>query len=565
MKFFVFLLIIIAFSCFADSIKIQKVNTKDYPLVDMNFSVYNDSGKAVVIDKNSSSLSLNICAPVDNLKLKRLNSPGYITILLDKSGSMREEMISLKKAVKFFIDLMPNYFYLRLAAFDREYRLLSDFSQDKSALKKSVDSLYSKGATALYDSIFRSVRALSEKKGNSSLIVLTDGMDEEYDGSPRLSKHSLKQLLDFVGKSEVPVFTIALGKKADIDVMKKISKVSNGFFYFCPDSKQLVSLYSMLADNLSKSYNLRFYSPYLVYDGRTISTTLDLITNNKKLSAKKDFKVPNIESSKDFDYRKLESSPFNPHQGVKLIISDALGHPIDGYFQVLVNGQLVEKGKINNGEGEFVLEKHEIKKDFETPLTKVKTPNPRIMKAGRLYIFTTTGSNEFIEMECELSRIGSERKYNFNTTADGKGDIRELNSLPKGKYILSIGDNGQPLIYGEIELRENKPLVLKYSFSRLLVSFDNKELPPALKMGLSINIKDSKTDKYLIKGKRLYFFTGNDSTGYLPPGEYDITITDAIDGDTINLPIPLHFHCLAFGEEQLLANIKANQIEFVKN
>jgi len=561
MRLFFLFLIIFAFNGYSETIKIHEINTKSYPLVDVNFSILDDSGKAIGIDESTSNVDLSLCSPINKYKLDKMISPGYITILLDKSGSMRKQMSSLKKAVKFFIDLMPDRFFLRLAAFDREYRLLNDFSQDKTELKKSVDKLYSKGATALYDSIYRSVDTLSNIKGNSALIVLTDGIDEVYGGSPRLSKHSLKQLLNFLEKTEIPVYTIALGDKADKDIMKKISKFSNGFFYFCPGSKELVSLYSMLADNLYKEYNLRFYSPYLVYDGRKLKMGLGINTNSGYFKSTKKFAVPNLESSEGFDYKRLEPSKFNPRQGVKMIISDAAGHPIDGYFQVLVNGQLVEKGKIKKGEGEFVLENHKIKRDFESVITQQMTPKPELMKAGRVYIFTTTGTNEFIDLECELQRIGSERKIHFNTTADGKGDSNMLESLPKGKYILSIGDNGQPLIYGELSLQKNRPLILKYRFSRLFVSFDKKELSPALKMGLSINIRNSKSHKFLMKGKRLYFFTGNDSTGYLPPGEYDITITDAIDGDSIELPAPLHFHCIAFGEEDLVANIKPEQVK----
>ncbi|MDD2715944.1 MAG: VWA domain-containing protein [Candidatus Wallbacteria bacterium] len=559
-----FLLTITALSLQAQSILVHQVDTKNYPYVEINFAVMDDEGKAKSIGADDKLL-LRLCSPISDFELKRQSGQGYVLLLLDKSGSMRDEIPGLKKAAKYFIDLLPDNFKVSLIAFDRTMTPLCDFSQDKTYLKDAVDKLSSKGATAFYDSVYNSLESLNRMEGAPRyLIALTDGIDQTYDGSPPLSKHTMKQLTDFIKESSIPVYTIALGADSDKDVLVKISEAGDGFYYYMPKGKDLSALYGKLADNLSREYTLRFYSPYLVYDGRTLNLGMDLTQKDAEFHTSREFKVPDFGEGKYFNYENVMPTKPDREQGVKVIITDANGHPVNGNFKVLVNGQVAGKGRINDGEGNFTLEPHAVNENF-TALSDQKVVHERpLVKPSRLYVYTVTKDNTFVQFEAKLRGRYNHKYYNFSTTPDGLGDNERLADVEPGEYIMEIGDNGQTIYYADVNVEEGKPQVLKYRFSKVIVAYDGNEIPPAIKMGLMINIHDRKQDKYLMKGKRLFYFVGNDSAGYLPPGDYDITLTDATQGDDVELLATLKYDCTVFGEEIIYTNIPADKLVLKK-
>lgn len=553
-----FIFITVVYFCFnlmGDSLKVQRLDTSNYPLINATISVIDDSGRAKKIDPDSSIL-INMITNIDEHNLRHNVSPGYILLLLDKSGSMRSAMKPLKKAVKYFIDLLPDYFFVAIIAFDRKPKLIADFTQDKVFLKKIVDKLYAKGATALYDSIYLGLKKLSllENK-NTYLIVLTDGKDQTYEGSPPLSKHSLKEVINYANELNIPCFTIALGNEADYDVMKKIANRTRGIFYNLPEAKDLINLYKLLANNLARIYTLSFYSPYLVYDGRRVETNITLKNNNNVLKTKVYLNVPDLDEHY-FDFEKLVPTKVKQEQNIRIIITDKTGRPIDGYFQVIANGKVVKKGKISSGEGSFILKDREIKRDFSIEYQDIaKVPEKPLLKPSRVYIFTITHNNEFVPMEGKLKGRYNHKYYTFITNVYGLGEGNRLTRVVPGEYILELGQNGQVLLYDNITVNSEEPLILKYRFSKIIITYNNRELSPALKTGLNINILDKESEKYILYGKRLFFFTGNDSVGFIPPGKYKITLTDAIENDNMKLKGKLTFDLYCFGDDEIFINI----------
>ncbi|MDD5090894.1 MAG: VWA domain-containing protein [Candidatus Wallbacteria bacterium] len=563
------LLIVIALTLFtiylqAQTISIHQVDTKDYPLVEVNFNVLDEDGKAREIS-GDDKLRLDLCSPIADYELKKYISSGHVLVLLDKSGSMRQEIRSLKLAVQYFVDILPDQFSMSLLAFDRDIKVLADFTQDKTFLKEAAEKLYAKGATAFYDSVYYGLESLRRMKDPFRfLIVLTDGVDQTYDGSPPLSRHSLNEVLQLIGESAIPVYTISLGDEADMEVLEQIAKVGNGFHYHMPRGSDLSGLYKKLAENLAREYNLRFFSPYLVYDGRTLTMGMELSKSDGDYHASRQFKVPNLEDGQFFNYQRVMPTEHKGEQGVKIIVSDADGHPINGYFQVLVNGQVVSKGKVEKGEGDFTLEQHEANRNF-TAFSDQKAVRERpAVKPSRLYLYTITKDNTFVPMEVKLKGRYNRRHYIFNSTADGLGENQRLADISPGEYIAEIGENGQVLMYSTLEVSATMPLVEKYTFSRIVVAYDGMELPPALKMGLCINIRERRQDKFVLKGKRLFYFVGNDSSGLLPPGDYEITITDAMSSDKTVLHTELRYTCVTFGNEEIYTNIPRNKVTINK-
>lgn len=246
--------------------KIEKMDLTKFPHVGAYVTFYDEYGHTVrEIDPEKMDISISINVVPD--RLLKLKEPLSIALLLDKSGSMKDNMSHLKQAALKFVGLLDKTDKVEVMAFDRRPNILHPFSYRKSNIRNSINKLYGKGSTALYDAIHLSVERIYDQPGNRIMIVLTDGKDQIRDGSGQMSKHSLEETIRFARSAGVPIITIALGNKADIKTLKTISHYTGGQFYYAPTKYQLESLYESIAKNLTSQFKVEFTSPYPIRDG----------------------------------------------------------------------------------------------------------------------------------------------------------------------------------------------------------------------------------------------------------------------------------------------------------
>jgi Ca-activated chloride channel family protein len=104
----------------------------------------------------------------------------------------------------------------------------------REQLTRTVDSLFAQNGTKLYDSIdsgYQHLLKLKQDGGNGrilSIVVLTDGDDTE--SSMQLDQ--LMQRIQFDGETRtIHVFTIAYGRDARKDILKRISDATQANSY----------------------------------------------------------------------------------------------------------------------------------------------------------------------------------------------------------------------------------------------------------------------------------------------------------------------------------------------
>jgi VWFA-related protein len=116
--------------------------------------------------------------PIDNFVLDK--APVYVVLLLDVSGSVREEIEQIKGAAVAFARAFDREDRIAVMAFADELSLLQDWTNDVNKIRKSLKKVKPGYRTALFDALlgvrrnrFRGVT------GRKVIIVLTDGMDNE--------------------------------------------------------------------------------------------------------------------------------------------------------------------------------------------------------------------------------------------------------------------------------------------------------------------------------------------------------------------------------------------------
>jgi Ca-activated chloride channel family protein len=155
-----------------------------------------------------------------------------VTIVFDKSGSMRGEPLKEAKAgARAFLEGLGDRDAVSLLFFDSQVMAPTtpkELGKARAQLEQQVDGIFADGGTALYDAVSSAytaalARAKAEPGRIHAIVVMTDGKDEH-------SKTKLDALAKRFTPENAPVkiFTIAYGDSADPAVLEQIAAAAQG-------------------------------------------------------------------------------------------------------------------------------------------------------------------------------------------------------------------------------------------------------------------------------------------------------------------------------------------------
>ena len=123
-------------------------------------------------------------------------APFEIALLLDTSGSTRNELDLIRQAATAFVNALRPGDRVAVVAFNTSNRdtkptatveVLSRLTSDRKALRRAIDKIGSSNGTPFYDALGRIVgdvfreRARPEVLGRQAIVALTDGVDSTSD------------------------------------------------------------------------------------------------------------------------------------------------------------------------------------------------------------------------------------------------------------------------------------------------------------------------------------------------------------------------------------------------
>ena len=160
-----------------------------------------------------------------------------IVLVFDTSGSMNEDekMQNARGGAKQLVQLLDDGDTFSFLTFSSELSWAqrnASVKDERSHLATQIDSLFAGGGTVLYDSIDAAYQQLSTAgPGDSKIqavVVLTDGADTQS----HMKLDELMQRIQYNGETRaIHIFTIAYGKDARKDILKKISDATQAKFY----------------------------------------------------------------------------------------------------------------------------------------------------------------------------------------------------------------------------------------------------------------------------------------------------------------------------------------------
>jgi VWFA-related protein len=148
--------------------------------------------------------------------------PLRIALALDTSASMENKINQVEAAFKHFIDLLEPEDQVLVITFNERVHVVQDFTSDREALGRILDSLEAGGRTALYDAAYTAISRVAAFPAETKAVVLvTDGVDTG-------SYTSFEALREHARQSEVPVFSIGLDSGGELRNLSRMPRHPGG-------------------------------------------------------------------------------------------------------------------------------------------------------------------------------------------------------------------------------------------------------------------------------------------------------------------------------------------------
>ena len=107
-------------------------------------------------------------------------APINVLLLLDSSGSLKDELEEIKQAAMLFAQAFTPDDRISIISFSDETVLLTPWTNRLRKLRKGLNKLKEGYRTAIYDALGETIDGhLNEVKGRRVIILLTDGLDNE--------------------------------------------------------------------------------------------------------------------------------------------------------------------------------------------------------------------------------------------------------------------------------------------------------------------------------------------------------------------------------------------------
>ena len=214
--------------------------------------------------------------------------PVAVGLIVDNSGSMGRKREEVTAAALAFVRSSNPRDEMFVVNFNERVSFglpnTELFSASTSELEHALNGLPANGRTALYDGIEDGLAHLKEAiLDKKALIVISDGGDNA-------SHHTLSQVLESAGRSDVIIYTVGLFDQDDVDrnpgVLRRIARATGGQMFLPQETSQVVPICERIAEDIRNQYAIAYVPSNQKLDSsyRTIRVTATGPHNQKLLA-----------------------------------------------------------------------------------------------------------------------------------------------------------------------------------------------------------------------------------------------------------------------------------------
>lgn len=172
--------------------------------------------------------------------IEQIRAPLYVTILIDTSGSMQEELADVRNAARATIEHAPGNALFRIVTFSGQYgnpqlQSWQDFTSDRNQLRSALDRVTeATGGTCYFDAIYDELErlmgagALTNTPTRRALMAFTDGQDMVDEVGRPCSSHPIDDVIRSARAKQIPIYTLGLAGNLDEGVLRRLATETRG-------------------------------------------------------------------------------------------------------------------------------------------------------------------------------------------------------------------------------------------------------------------------------------------------------------------------------------------------
>jgi Ca-activated chloride channel family protein len=202
--------------------------------------------------------------------------PLALTLLIDTSSSVQHALPNLRRAAVQFVRELDPLDVASVVTFGDTVRVLQEFTTDRSAIERAINTARARGATALYTAVYIALSGLAKTVPDAAtnvprrrtLLVMSDGEDSR-------SAIGFEDVLDLAARADIAVYTIRLGKPLPIllrgdgeFVLRRLAAQTGARAFFPLHDYELRRALTEIRTELSSQYALAYESNDRHDDGR---------------------------------------------------------------------------------------------------------------------------------------------------------------------------------------------------------------------------------------------------------------------------------------------------------
>lgn len=210
---------------------------------------------------------------VEVTDIKRVVAPCSVALVIDSSGSMKDDMKATLEAAKTFLQALPEGSYVKVIDFDSKVtELKGETPQDAI---KALSQISAGGSTKLYDATLKGMEAVKGKT-RPAVVVFTDGRDSSLDKSGSGSANSQASVTGKIKENKIPVYTIGYGKRLneeqkaagvvmdgapDIQCLLEFASAGDGQYFPAKDPEALTEVFTAISSKLGNQFVITYKRP----------------------------------------------------------------------------------------------------------------------------------------------------------------------------------------------------------------------------------------------------------------------------------------------------------------
>jgi VWFA-related protein len=227
-------------------------------------------------------------------------TPVHVVLLLDASGSVKEEIEQIKYAAIRFAQYFGKQDQISVIAFSDRIQILQDWTNNHKKLKKSLKKLEKGYRTAMYDALLQTAQdRLKKVRGKKVIILLTDGLDNE-------SNATLQTVLNSLIESSTSLYVVSRTRliKSKVAAENRVEFLEQVMKNVLKDEGSFVDLYFEMKE-ASMNHLARTSGGRVLYpeELRALGTTYMQIARELKTQYVLTFLPP---SQSELDFRNIE-------------------------------------------------------------------------------------------------------------------------------------------------------------------------------------------------------------------------------------------------------------------